>query len=167
LGHTLLDKPTVTGNARGLAFYTRDADMAGTALVLSRHVCERSGAGARARAGLQRCRERGSTRPLDARSLRRARVAMESVAAAFLDDVLTVSGPLLPRAAAVLEYTPYVRHMILADDVLAAEAAAAGQGAGPRRTRARATRWRMGEYPRYMAVSAEGLEAARNMSLGS
>lgn len=182
LGHALLDKPAAR-NPAGLAFYNRDADMAGTALLVSRHVLERSGAGPRARAAL-RVPGRAPTREMDPRSLRRARVATQALAAAFLDAVMTVSGPLLPRASVLLEYRPYVQQMVRADDVLEAEAAAAAAeaeaeaeaasaaeaeaeaaaSAPPVRQRQRRTRRRI-EYARYMTVSAEGLEAARHMLL--
>jgi len=44
---------------------------------------------------------------MDGRSLRRARVAKQSLA---------VSSPLLSRVPVILDYTPYVGHMIPADD---------------------------------------------------
>lgn len=66
--------------------------MAGTALDVSRHVF---GGGARGE-------ERGGNAD---------RVANQRLAAAFLDDVMTLAGPLLPRAPVVLEYRPYVRQM--------------------------------------------------------
>ena len=162
LGHTLLQKPRVIGKSRGV--YNRDADIARTALVVSRHVFETSGAGTRAR-GRLRGGERGSTRRIDCRSVVRARVETQALAVTFLDDVMTLSGPLLPRASVVLDYTPYVKHMVLADDVLEAETAATSGGDETRQRPGR-RRWRMGEYQRHLSISAEGVEAARNMSLG-
>lgn len=168
MGHTLLDKPSAMGNSTGLAFYNRDMDLANTALMVSRHVFETSGAGARARDCLRGCK-RGSTRQMDSRSLQQTRVAKQTLAVSFLDDVMTVSSPLLPRAAVILEYTPYVRQMILTDDVLEAEAAsvlaAGAQETRQKRGRPTRTRWRTGEYSRYITISTEGLEAARHMLL--
>ncbi|KAF8591408.1 P-loop containing nucleoside triphosphate hydrolase protein [Ramaria rubella] len=167
IGYTLLDKPEFIGDhSSGLAFYNRDSDLAQEALAISRHVLEATGAGPRARGNL--CyHERGTTRLLESRSLARARVANQTRAVSFLDDVISPSSPLLPRPAAVLDYTPYVQQMILADDVLEAEATAeAARATKERPGRTTRNRWHLGQYPRYLTVHAEGVEAARHMLLG-
>ena len=96
----------MVGEGKGLAFYNQDAEMAGAAVLASRHVLERSGAGARAR-GRVRDGGRMGEIMMDGRLLRRARVAKQSLA---------VSSPLLSRVPVILDYTPYVGHMIPADD---------------------------------------------------
>jgi hypothetical protein len=148
----------------GLAFYSHDADIAREALATARHVLETSGAGPRARASL-RGRERGTTLLLDSRSLVWSRVANQAKVVSFLEDLIPLSGPLLPRPTTVLEYTAYVRQMVVADDAMQADAEAmqtqSKRGPG-RQTR---NSWQLGEYPRYISLSQEGLEAARKTVL--
>ncbi|KAF8529038.1 hypothetical protein BU17DRAFT_80191 [Hysterangium stoloniferum] len=160
VGHLLLCKFRATERSRGLAFYNRETDMAYEALYGSHHVFE-TAVGPHVKANLS---ERGTTRLLDSRLLRRRRMANQVRIVSFLDDVISRFSPLLPRPAAVLDYTPYVRQMIIADDVMEAAARAkleASQSAidvqGRRRRRRRAAE----EYIRHLAVSEGGQEAAR------
>ena len=91
------------------------------------------------------------------------RVANQTQVASFLDDLIPLSGPLLPRPAAVLEYTPYVRQMVAADDAMKAEASEREtRSHHGRQTR---NRWQLGDYPRYITLSQGGLAAARETLL--
>ncbi|KIJ56690.1 hypothetical protein M422DRAFT_238305 [Sphaerobolus stellatus SS14] len=156
VSYTLLEKPP--SHTNGLPFYNWDAEIAHAAISLSRHVLEASGAGKRSR---EEFGERGGTRHFNSRSLMEARVANQLRAVSFLDDTISLFGPLLPRPAAVLDYTPYVRQMVLADDAMAREFEAQPQETVGRR--GRRSRWRAGEYVRYLDVSSEGRTGARNL----
>jgi len=133
--------------------------MAQEALAASRHVLETLGAGPRIRAQSLRGRERGSTPLLDFRSLMWSRVANQTQLVSFLDDLIPLSGPLLPRPAIALEYAPYVRQMVFADDAMEYEREAMQvRSKFGRQTR---NSWQLGEYPRYINLPQEGLDAAR------
>jgi len=154
----LLEKPP--SHTTGLVLYNKDGQIAHDILSLSRDVLESSGAGARSRSQLSG--ERGDTRHFNFRSLMEARVANQLRAVSFLDDVISLYGPLLPRGEAILDYTPYVRRMILADDVMEIGAQQVSEGDVDQR-RGRRSRWR-GEYVRHLSVSSEGQAGARNLA---
>jgi len=88
-------------------------------------------------------------------------VANQLRAVSFLDDLISLFGPLLPRMGAVLDYIPYVRQMILADDVME-KAQQNSETEGDVR-RGRRSRWR-GGYVRHLTVSSEGQAGARNLA---
>lgn len=70
-------------------------------------------------------------------------------AASFLDEIISLPGPLLPRHEAVLEYIPAVRWLVALDDA---------QDVPPHSATASRRRWR---HVRYMDLGQEALNAVR------
>jgi hypothetical protein len=97
-------------------------------------------------------------RAQDAAAAYAARSAFLRKMVAVLGRLIAVSAPLLPRAATVLEYEAWVRHMVRADDVIeaswAAEASAAAVVRLPGRS-GRTTRNSQQRYERWISLPPE------------
>ena len=95
--------------------------------------------------------------PFDAVRLEDGRRAHQRGVVRFLDPLIPLGAPLLPRAEQFVDYIPWIGEMVRSDD--------AQEAAGPafQRTRSgRAVRGGHTSYVRYISVEdEEGLRAAR------
>ena len=195
MNHDYLIKPSYPADdARGLAFYSRDEEMAIGCLTAARGYLDSQGFGAHyrreeeasgggtchANEGIQDKSGSVSRRPLrfDSQYIFDARAEHLRLVVSFIDDALeTADVPLLPRPGMILDYLPYLQRMIWTDDeqeVAFRDARLAGitdlpnGRRGPLRQSFRlATRGQhaIERFDRYISLGADGLHAARRSRL--
>jgi hypothetical protein len=155
----LLAKPDRLGESGvGLAAYNEDDEIAKEHLHYINRLFSRK---------LKAPVQRGTT-PFSPTSLSKRREDHQIQVATFLDPLIPLNAPLLPRQAQFLDYIPYIRIMVNSDDVQEAAVQNADEEEierlGGRRTRGgRPTRHtrRLEAYIRYVTLDGEQLEAVR------
>jgi len=107
VGYLHLQKPDVELSS-GPAFYQKDEEMAVETLFLARqHLKEMDVSGF------------GGGWGLEGKRLFEARASYQQGIVQFLDEMISLSTPLLPRPAAVMDYLAYIQKMVEVDDTLA------------------------------------------------
>ncbi|KDQ21020.1 hypothetical protein BOTBODRAFT_27035 [Botryobasidium botryosum FD-172 SS1] len=158
LGYCGLLKPAPDEFRCGLAFYNSDDEMALEAAYMARRVYEETGLGGQVQASM----DGSALVPFSTRTLYERRRAYQFQVVQFLDPHIAIDSPLLPRPAQVLDYVPYIRALVEADNVLAAlhesSRASAQRGVIVRSHGRRAAR-ACQRYYRYLTLDEDQLRA--------
>lgn len=173
MGHRSLCKPPTADREMvgGLAFYSRDEEIALEAVAVARGNLEAKGLGAYYRRAAT-CQANKSDSlsapgiPVSWRRVAEARADHQRLLVDFVDDALqTLDVPLLPRPAMLVDYVPYIQMMVKADDVLERLAKEEGGNriGGRRQVVRQSSRLagsRVHQYERYLTLQ-QGVDAAR------
>lgn len=158
----------------GLSFYSRDEEIALEAVAVARGNLEAKGLGAYYRRTATCQANNGDSLSVPAfpvswafNRLAEARADHQRRLVAFVDEVVGIDVPLLPRPAMMLDYVPYIQRMIQVDDELEKITKLDGEdrSLGRRHVRqsTRLAGGRVLQYERYLTLQGPGsLRAAQD-----